>query len=104
MKEALVCNGFSNKREAEIDGVKIVGLDDKYTYRTNSSRVFNVTIVEGNIYNIKAGTGRAFADGWSVFLKPLEPGEHKLHLVGHIVDPSGACDSEGDVNWIIRVK
>ena len=83
--------------------MKIVGLDDKNTYGLILHECFNVTIVDGNIYNIKSGTGRAFADGWSLFLKPLEPGEHNLHLVGSIESPTGALAS-GDVNWIIRVR
>ena len=104
MKEALTCDNFSKVRNAEIDGSSVNGLNDKSTYRTNSSEVFNVTIASDNIYNIKPGTGRAFADGWFLFLNGLTTGEHKLHLVGSIDSPDQSCNSSGDVNWLIRVK
>ncbi len=104
IKEALVCDNFSKVRNAGIDGSNVDGPDDKLTYRTNSSGVFNVTIASDNIYNIKPGTVQAFADGWFLFLNGLSAGEHKLHLVGSIDSPHQSCNSSGDVNWLIRVK
>jgi hypothetical protein len=104
IKEALVCNNYSNNRQAEVDDVAIKELNDPMTYRTNSSHIFNVTIVDGNIYNIKGGTGHAFADGWFLLVKPLAIGEHKIHVAGAIDSPDANCNSSGDVNWNIRVK
>ena len=104
IKEALACDNYSNNRRAEVDGVSINGLNDPVAYRTNSTHVYNVKIVDDNIYNIKGGTGRGFADGWFLFVKPLAIGEHKIHVAGTIDSPDPNCNSNGDVNWIIRVK
>ena len=74
------------------------------TYRTNSSHMFTVGVVDYNIYNIKGGTGNGYADGWFLFIKPLAPGEHKIHLVGSIDAPDPNCNNSADVTWVIRVK
>lgn len=104
IKEALVCDDYSNNRRAEIDGINVNGLNDPVTYRTNSSHMFTVGVVDDNIYNIKAGTGNGYADGWFLFLKPLAPGEHKIHLVGSIDAPDPNCNNSADVTWTIHVK
>ncbi len=104
IKEALVCDNYSNNRRAEVDGVSVNGLNDPVTYRTNSSHLFNVHFVDNNIYNIKAGTGRGFVDGWFLFVKPLPVGEHKIHVAGSIDSPDPNCNSNGDVTWTIHVK
>jgi hypothetical protein len=104
IKEAQVCDNDSKNRHAEVDGVSISELNDPVKFRTNSSHIFNVKVVDDNIYNIKGGTGRAFADGWFLFIKPLPVGEHKIHVVGSIDSSDPNCNSSGDVTWIIRVK
>jgi hypothetical protein len=104
IKEALVCDNDSKNRRAEVDGNSINGLSDPSSYRTNSSHPFTINIVDDNIYNIKGGTGRAFADGWFLFVKPLPVGEHKIHVVGSIDSADPNCNSSGDVTWIVRVK
>jgi len=104
IKEALVCDNYSNKRSAEVDGVKVNGLNDPVTYRTNSSHTFNINIVDDNIYNIKGGKGRAYADGWFLFVKPLPAGDHKIHVAGSIDAPDPNCNNSADVTWIIKVK
>ena len=60
--------------------------------------------MDDNIYNVKGGTGRAFGDGWYLFVKPLPVGEHKIHVGGAIDSPDPNCNSNGDVTWTIRVK
>jgi hypothetical protein len=104
IKEALACDNFSKNRRAEVDGFSIDGLNDPVTYRTNSSHIFNASIVDDNIYNIKPGTGRGFADGWFLFIKPLAAGEHKIHVAGAIDAPDPNCNSNGDATWNIHVK
>jgi hypothetical protein len=104
IKEALECDNYSNNRRAEVDGVSVNGLNDPVSYRTNSSHIFTVKIVNDNIYNIKGGTGNAFADGWFLFLKLLAPGEHKIHLAGKIDSPDPNCNNSGEMNWIIHTK
>jgi hypothetical protein len=69
--------------EASVDGKKIKNLEQ---YRTQSG-FFNVTIVEGNIYEQPAGTYRAFADGFFLFLEPLPPGKHDVELKVSVLNP-----------------
>jgi hypothetical protein len=69
--------------EATVDGVKLKNLEQ---YRTQSG-FFNVTIVKGNIYESPTGTFRGFADGFSVFLEPLPPGKHDVHLKVSVLNP-----------------
>lgn len=104
IKGALACDDYSKDRHAEVDGVSVKGLNDPLTFRINSTGLVNLRVVDDNIYNIKGGTGRGFVDGWFLFLKPLEVGEHKIHVAGKIDSPDPNCNSSADVNWIIRVK
>jgi hypothetical protein len=68
---------------ATVDGVKLKNLEQ---YRTQSG-FFNITIVEGNIYESSSGTFRAFADGFFVFLEPLPPGKHDINLKVSVLNP-----------------
>jgi hypothetical protein len=69
--------------EATVDGVKLKSLEQ---YRTQSG-FFNITIPENNIYDEPAGTYRAFADGFFVFLEPLSAGKHDVHLKVSVLNP-----------------
>jgi hypothetical protein len=69
--------------EASIDGKKIKSIEQ---YRTQSG-LFDLKIVEGNIYEQPAGTYRAFADGFFVFLEPLTPGNHTANLKVSVLNP-----------------
>jgi hypothetical protein len=63
--------------EAPVDGKKIKNLGQ---YRSQSG-YFDINVVDSNIYEQPAGTYRAFADGFFVFLEPLTPGIHTANLV-----------------------
>ena len=69
--------------EATVDGVKLKNLEQ---YRTQSG-FFNITIPEDNIYDNGAGTFRALSDGFFVFLEPLPPGKHDVHLKVSVLNP-----------------
>jgi hypothetical protein len=69
--------------EATVDGIKLKSLEQ---YRTQSG-FFNITIPKDNIYNGPAGTFRALADGFFVFLEPLPPGKHDVHLKVSVLNP-----------------
>jgi hypothetical protein len=69
--------------EATVDGVKLKSLEQ---YRTQSG-FFNITIPEDNIYRSRAGTFRALTDGFFVFLEPLPPGKHDVHLKVNVLNP-----------------
>jgi hypothetical protein len=68
---------------ASLDGVRIQNLDQ---YKTDSG-FYNLTIPADNIYKAPAGTHRAFANGFFLFLEPLRPGTHDLHLTVNVVNP-----------------
>jgi hypothetical protein len=87
--------------EATVDGVKVKNLEQ---YRTQSG-FFNITIVEGNIYETPPGTFRGFADGFFVFLEPLPPGEHRVDLkvsVLNPIDPSYNYNADWTYHLIIE--
>jgi hypothetical protein len=69
--------------DATVDGVKI---KDLQKYRTQSD-FFNVTQVLDNIYEGRAGTYRAAADGFYLFLEPLPPGKHDINLKASVLNP-----------------
>lgn len=65
------------KKEAIVDGVSIP------TYRVQSSpNVFPLNVCNNNWLNISPGLVDAAADGYWVFLKPLEPGSHEIYFHG----------------------
>jgi hypothetical protein len=87
--------------EATVDGVKVKNLEQ---YRTQSG-FFNITIVEGNIYETPPGTFRGFADGFFVFLEPLPPGKHRVDLkvsVLNPIDPSYNYNADWTYHLIIE--
>ena len=69
--------------EATVDGVKLKDLE---SYRSQSG-FYNSTQVENNIYDYPAGTYRAFADGYFVFLEPLPVGKHDVNLKVSVLNP-----------------
>jgi hypothetical protein len=67
-----------------LDGVQIKNLDQ---YRTDSG-FYDITHAPDNIYKTKSGGPyRAFTNGFFVFLEPLSPGKHDLHLSANIANP-----------------
>ena len=69
---------------ATLDGKPIENLEK---YRTDTG-FFNITIVKDNIFDTPPGTYKATADGFFVFLKPLSPGNHDLHLKTSVTNPT----------------
>jgi hypothetical protein len=69
-------NDIINK-EAIVDGIRIP------TYRVQSSpKVFSLTICEDNWLGVSPGLIKAAADGYWVFLKPLDIGIHEIYFHG----------------------
>jgi hypothetical protein len=69
--------------EATVDGVKLKDLE---SYRTQSG-FFNTSQVDNNIYAAPAGSYRAFADGYFVFLEPPPVGKHDVNLKVSVLNP-----------------
>jgi hypothetical protein len=68
---------------ATFDGVRFQHLDQ---YRIDSG-FYNLTIPADNIFKEKPGMYRAFTNGFFVFLQPLHPGTHDLHLTVSVTNP-----------------
>jgi hypothetical protein len=67
-----------------LDGVKIKNLDK---YRIDSG-FYSITHSPDNIYKEPGGGPyRAFTNGFFVFLEPLPPGKHDLHLSVSVANP-----------------
>ena len=67
-----------------LDGVKIKNLDQ---YRTDSG-FYSIIHSPDNIYKeSRGGPYRAFTNGFFVFLEPLPPGKHDLHLSVSVANP-----------------
>lgn len=68
----------------KLDGVGILTINTRNTYKFSNSEAFNYTIPDNNIYTyigkgVNAGiVTPAFADGFYVMLGPLAPGPHDL--------------------------
>jgi hypothetical protein len=80
--------------ELTVDGTKIEGLDK---YRVQSP-VFDVTIAENNLFEIKAGPTKAASDGYWIFLEALPKGGHTIHFHGL------EHDFETEVNYRLTVE
>jgi hypothetical protein len=68
---------------ASLDGRKLQNLDQ---YRT-ASGFFSLVVPKDNAYNNRPGTWRAISEGFFVFLEPLPPGNHDLHLTTSVLNP-----------------
>ena len=67
-----------------LDGVELKNLDK---YRADSG-FYNITHIADNIYKEPGGGPyRAFTNGFFVFLEPLAPGKHDLHLSVNVANP-----------------
>ena len=64
--------------EAAIDGEKIEYIK---RYRVQSD-VFDLRLRKNNIYNFTPGLTRSVCDGYWLFIKPLEKGNHNIYFRG----------------------
>jgi hypothetical protein len=69
---------------AAIDGIE---LPDQQVYRVDSP-LFSFTFIEDNVISAPEGPTEAVSDGFWLFLKPLPPGNHEIH-VGGILQEGG---------------
>ena len=77
LKDAAIQDDNSNAFKVMLDG-KVIPSDTIRNLRAESP-FWNIPIVEGNHYDSPPGLFRAFAEGFSIFLKPLSPGSHQLY-------------------------
>jgi hypothetical protein len=68
--------------EAAVDGVKLYNL---YKYRVQFGP-FELSLPSDNIWNVRPGVTMAVSDGFWVFLKPLNDGDHTINF--HGIEPN----------------
>ncbi len=101
--------GFrADQLRARVDGVRIKSLNPRTTpYRAcaapiaDCARPFSLTLPEGNLFGIDAGTyAPAVADGFYLLLAPLKAGTHTIEFGG-----SGNFDgpTSQDITYHLRV-
>lgn len=66
------------KMQASIDGHKLTHLE-RYRVR---SKIFNLTFPDGNVYDVRPGLTRSVCDGYWLFIKPLQTGNHQIYFKG----------------------
>lgn len=66
-----------------LDNVQLKNYESRIT-----TKFFNITIPEDNVYMVNPGTFKAVVDGYFLFLKPLPIGEHNLNIKVDVKDPS----------------
>jgi hypothetical protein len=67
---------------ATVDGVE---LPDDQVYRVDSP-LFDFNFISDNVISAPEGPTQAVSDGFWVFLKPLPPGNHDIHVGGLLAD------------------
>jgi len=60
-----------------------------HTYRIGT-QVFDLKVVEGNALKVPPGNTRGVSDGYWIFVKPLESGNHELFIAG-ACSPGPSC-------------
>jgi hypothetical protein len=86
---------------ATLDGRKLQKLNQ---YRT-ASGFFNLIVPKDNAYNNRFGTWRALSEGFFVFLEPLSPGNHDLHLTTSVLNPfNSSYNYSADLTYHLTVN
>ncbi len=94
-------NNYVAKKEALINGMKI---SEPEIYRVTSP-LFEIEYPLGNIFGKAPGNATAVGDGFWVFLKPLEKGDHVIQF-NAITPPNPATGAMGfvvDVTYKIKI-
>lgn len=72
-----------------------------------NSKLFNLTVSEGNRYGLTPATYPAVVDGRYLVLQPLDSGEHTVsydYTQKKSADHTGSADTDGSVTYIFEVK
>lgn len=70
----------------------------------SESPFWNLTLVEGNIYEGKPGVFRAFAEGFYIFLKPLPEGSHQISYAAYSSESDSQTSLAGKITYNLFVK
>ncbi len=69
--------------DATVDGVRLNGLDQNYAI----SKIFNMTVPDDNLLDLRSGKWDAVTGGYFAFVKPLPAGNHTVGLSARVTNP-----------------
>lgn len=92
-------SGYVGSLEVEIDGVPIKNV----TNYGIKSGPFDLYFPEGNIFGVQSGTAKAGAFTYVIFIKSLEPGEHRLN-VRTASSPTYPHPSAWEVTYLLKAE
>ena len=64
---------------AKVDGIEVMNSKDRDLYLPDAY-LYNQTLAKDNYYELPAGTWRAMAGGYFLFVKPLDIGNHTIEF------------------------
>ena len=70
---------------AKVDGVEVMSSEHRDDFRPEPI-FFNLTYPQDNLYDVPAGTYKAMAGGYFLFVNPLSVGEHKIEFKAKFLD------------------
>jgi hypothetical protein len=82
-----VCASKGNdygKMQLIVDGEEVGGLDANRI----QTRFFNITFPKDTFYGSPAGTFKSIVDGYFALLKPLSIGNHNIHIIASVDNPT----------------
>ena len=90
------------KFTAKVDGREVMNSDNRSSFLPKP-HLYNLTYVPSSLYNVPAGTYRAMAGGYFLFVKPLTVGEHKIDFKETFFKPGfeGQPSSENRLSNVI---
>lgn len=84
------------KKEASIDGEDIY-ISERFRVQ---SPPFNFSFPRDNIFGVQEGPTRGVGDGYWIFIRPLQPGEHTLRTFGSCM--SGKIQIGANIQLIVE--
>jgi hypothetical protein len=90
------------KFSAKVDGVEVMSSDHRNDFLPEP-HLYNLIYVKDNLYDVPAGTYRAMADGYFLFVKPLSVGDHKIEFKETFFKPGfeGQPSSENRISNVV---
>jgi hypothetical protein len=95
--------GHTDIVETTIDGVDLQNLLADYRF---PSPIFSFDGAAPGIFSplYEGHRDIAYSDGWWIMLRPLNPGRHTIHFLGHLSLPEWGVDFTTEVTYNLTVK
>jgi hypothetical protein len=102
LKECVDIGLHTVKFTATVDGIEVMNSDNRNDFLPQPY-LYNLTYVDNNLYQVPAGTYRAMAGGYFLFVKPLSIGDHKIEFKETFFKPGfeGQPSSENRISNVV---